>query len=653
MATKVNYLRHSRVFIAVVLQLLHEAGTGLVHCHRGLLDFEPVALWHPTLLSLRGGSGSSDRQFAWVVVQEEGNDGSISAPARAKSLEADDPFDIHTLKKAVKAEFVPRLDHVAVADLKVWDNERELRPSEAVTQQSAGIDSANPLRVTYPPPAGAESRLSQPLQMRILTQLEELGKKQEKLGKKQEKLGKTLGKKQDMLVREQERLRWSLKSIRKTPGPKTRSQMGREVEKWLHKHDLKGPIEVDDLDSSPACSSQELHRIRCLREEKESNKAILEILSSLLKGRYAMVESERIGWLDGRMPDMSVLYIGYWEGNTEKGWRIGKPAHRDVWDTVRCIVEGKLDKIDNSARGQGREYAQIIGGRVNILLVDKKLCFEAFEYDDGAPKKKTEGILTDPGTRGFLQTFLLRPSDPIPDHQRDVEDALACLGLKLPDGAGFLGMGGSAVAVRVFDRDEADDTQPMVLKVFRAERAATGEREIRNLQKFDGVQTAIPRLIRSCTLSSGAVAVLTTPVGSRAQAIRDCVAMFSALSEFHRAGWYHGDARVCNFVKNETKVWLIDLETSGRRNGDNAQARDDLFRLASSVLCLKGCSDLRQDPVHLIRLKFPLVFEKFDSACFSYLKSGCGHKEVVDFADVTRTTSVERSSLSSSEHSGA
>eukprot|EP00961_Rhodomonas_salina_P036719 493372-Rhodomonas_salina.1 len=82
--------------------------------------------------------------------------------------------------------------------------------------------------------------------------------------------------------------------------------------------------------------------------------------------------------------------------------------------------------------------------------------------------------------------------------------------------------------------------------------------------------------------------------------------MFSALSEFHRAGWYHGDARVCNFVKNETKVWLIDLETSGRRNGDNAQARDDLFRLASSVLCLKGCSDLRQDPVHLIRLKFPL-----------------------------------------------
>eukprot|EP00961_Rhodomonas_salina_P180829 2440540-Rhodomonas_salina.1 len=73
--------------------------------------------------------------------------------------------------------------------------------------------------------------------------------------------------------------------------------------------------------------------------------------------------------------------------------------------------------------------------------------------------------------------------------------------------------------------------------------------------------------------------------------------------------------------------------------------------LANPTTTPKPVAPLRQPRIVSQDTSGQLTASSFYSACCSYLKSGCGHKEVVDFADVTRTTLVELSSLSSSEHS--
>lgn len=96
-----------------------------------------------------------DRNFAWVVVQAEGNDGSTSRPMRVKRADFDLPFDIDALMDAVKAKFAPLLDHASVMELKVYADDQELTTVDAlVADQSAGWTADNPLVITYPPRAG-------------------------------------------------------------------------------------------------------------------------------------------------------------------------------------------------------------------------------------------------------------------------------------------------------------------------------------------------------------------------------------------------------------------------------------------------------------------------------------------------------------------
>mmetsp|Transcript_57972 Transcript_57972/g.136396 ORF Transcript_57972/g.136396 Transcript_57972/m.136396 type:complete len:431 (-) Transcript_57972:167-1459(-) len=93
-----------------------------------------------------------DRNFAWVAVQAEGGD-VLSAASQVWKQYPDRPFNIDALKKAVKVEFAPDLDHASVAKIKVYAGDEELpRLSALVEDQAAGQDEDHPLVVKYPPP---------------------------------------------------------------------------------------------------------------------------------------------------------------------------------------------------------------------------------------------------------------------------------------------------------------------------------------------------------------------------------------------------------------------------------------------------------------------------------------------------------------------
>mmetsp|Transcript_33281 Transcript_33281/g.78431 ORF Transcript_33281/g.78431 Transcript_33281/m.78431 type:complete len:125 (-) Transcript_33281:634-1008(-) len=111
-------------------------------------------------------AGATDRNFAWVVLQEQSDgrgNGDTSSASRVKRKDLDVPFDIDALKKDIKTEFSPLLDHVAAVQLKVFANEQELRAGEPLEEDKmvqvilAGARREQPLRVTYPQRAGSSS----------------------------------------------------------------------------------------------------------------------------------------------------------------------------------------------------------------------------------------------------------------------------------------------------------------------------------------------------------------------------------------------------------------------------------------------------------------------------------------------------------------
>eukprot|EP00961_Rhodomonas_salina_P093973 1264533-Rhodomonas_salina.2 len=91
----------------------------------------------------------SENKFAWVTIQEEGNEASMSSPTEVWGLHPNRPFHIDALKKAIKQEFSVSLKHIDAAELKVWDCGHLLKPGSLVAEQRSGADDAHPLRVTY------------------------------------------------------------------------------------------------------------------------------------------------------------------------------------------------------------------------------------------------------------------------------------------------------------------------------------------------------------------------------------------------------------------------------------------------------------------------------------------------------------------------
>jgi len=92
------------------------------------------------------------RNFAWVVVQAEGNSLRSSA-SQVWRQNFGQPFNVDALKRAVKAEHAQKLQHVDAADLEVYANDQELtRMSGLVAELLAGGDEDDPLIVQFRPP---------------------------------------------------------------------------------------------------------------------------------------------------------------------------------------------------------------------------------------------------------------------------------------------------------------------------------------------------------------------------------------------------------------------------------------------------------------------------------------------------------------------
>lgn len=363
-----------------------------------------------------------------------------------------------------------------------------------------------------------------------------------------------------------------------------------------------------------------------------ASKVFQDLVSSDGSG-VCVVDTRNQLWLPKRKPDLTVLPAHLWlERPTSRpnklNWRVGVPASEEVWDSIRSLVEIKV-KIDNEARGQILEYAErmmaSIGFRyqerknqrgrsfVNILLVDATR-FEAYQFQGrtATVHKYWQGSLTDAGATSIKQ-FLLCNDDLIPQHVQDFQAAMLALALQFPEGAAFLGKGATAVVYNASRGDTA-----LAVKVFPVEMAPTGRTEAENFRQLDLVS-----VIDSRNLPGSRFAFAMGLVGSPAVVPRDIPGMFAALSILHRAGWMHGDARTKNFVVVGNTVHVIDLGFSRRFNGNPpVDVQSDIFRLAASILRLKGSSEMDQECLSLVFAINRGLYERLDHVVQIYHEGG-------------------------------
>jgi hypothetical protein len=277
----------------------------------------------------------------------------------------------------------------------------------------------------------------------------------------------------------------------------------------------------------------------------------------------------------------------------------------------------KTTGIDNEARGQVLEYAERIGGRVNILLADSKGLFNAFRFDNGQVTAFHSGHLSDAGIADSIKRFLLREEDPIPDHVRLFLSCKQLLSFEVLSGAGFLGVGGSAHGYQGLHNGTT-----VAVKVFSPNRAHLGRLEVSNIHRLCDAGLAPASVIRSANLHDGGYAFMAGRVGLPVELPTNVPGMFVALSVLHKGRWTHGDARTKNFVRDSEGVFPIDFERSRCFNGDDvanrAAVKGDIFRLAASILGLRGSSDLDQDVLSLIYSCSVAFYEDLSSAFDAY-----------------------------------
>ncbi len=207
---------------------------------------------------------------------------------------------------------------------------------------------------------------------------------------------------------------------------------------------------------------------------------------------------------------------------------------------------------------------------------------------------------------------MCRASDNIPQHQKDLQDALESLSAVIVGGEGLLGIGGSA---RVFQVTVGDNV--LALKIVSSFKAHFGKKEIWNLRDVHMQvlcqNKCVPSLVSTCSLPSGSIAILLSPVGKsiqrKADERRHLPKLFKSLSSLHRGGWYHGDARLPNFVICEgiQNAVAIDLVLSKHHNKIvDLDVETDVYRLIASFLGLPGNNMIDNDPKALVSMcNFP------------------------------------------------
>jgi hypothetical protein len=115
-------------------------------------------------------------------------------------------------------------------------------------------------------------------------------------------------------------------------------------------------------------------------------------------------------------------------GNQNKGlqgcilWIL---ASSKVYGMCRSLGDMKMRKrtegvtfvgaFQNKDCGQIMDYALDIGGSVNCFLINNALQFELYEFRNSTLSRLIRGSLQDAGSGKFLQSFLCRPNDPVPE----------------------------------------------------------------------------------------------------------------------------------------------------------------------------------------------------------------------------------------------
>eukprot|EP00283_Hemiselmis_rufescens_P000460 CAMPEP_0173468720 /NCGR_PEP_ID=MMETSP1357-20121228/76991_1 /TAXON_ID=77926 /ORGANISM="Hemiselmis rufescens, Strain PCC563" /LENGTH=504 /DNA_ID=CAMNT_0014436945 /DNA_START=22 /DNA_END=1536 /DNA_ORIENTATION=+ len=455
------------------------------------------------------------------------------------------------------------------------------------------------------------------------------------------------------VLRKLEELAVQLRILRAETGQTfdTRSlaQLGEEYCNMMEPDSI---IQFNGGSSDPFADEACAQRCGIVEKERDLGPLILPLFRSLASDSGMVVlDSQEHSWLDNRKPDFTVLPNAYWicarnprrSGDVQfpvLPQQVGKVAHKCVRDTVRCLIEVKLD-IDNAARGQVFLYAALLGGSAHILLLDKTLKFEAFVFNDGTPVNVTRGLLTEPGSAGFVNQFVFRRDTfQIPSHELDLRAALDSFTCHTVEGEGFLGGGGSG---KVFRVSRETDGCKLALKVFPSSFVPSGLNEVKNMQKLSaelmkGENPGIPSIIASNTLKTGAFAFLMStvgePIGDRCKREwkeSELEGLFEAMSTFHQAGWCHGDARYHNFILVNDKFVPIDFVFASG-NATSPCIQDDMLRLASSILELRGSNDLDKLPGDLLRDFSDDLYDELEKHVGEYCDNKCSGEDAVRIA---------------------
>eukprot|EP00282_Hemiselmis_andersenii_P032755 CAMPEP_0169449996 /NCGR_PEP_ID=MMETSP1042-20121227/12918_1 /TAXON_ID=464988 /ORGANISM="Hemiselmis andersenii, Strain CCMP1180" /LENGTH=646 /DNA_ID=CAMNT_0009561791 /DNA_START=558 /DNA_END=2498 /DNA_ORIENTATION=- len=436
----------------------------------------------------------------------------------------------------------------------------------------------------------------------ISLSVEEMSSKQEAMSSKQEAISSSV---EEMSSKQDYMRRQLLVSRGKVLQTKTRAELGADAFQTLEITSFNGDDSADPFaDESLAVLCREAGTERELGGHLLPHFRQISADSDLV-----VLDCQDHGWLDSLKPDYAVLPHPFWHCSTTKSSKpakqVGRVADPLWYSSIRSLVELKKN-ISNDARGQVVEYAMRLGESIHVLLVDQQMYFEAYKFDYGEPQQVVQGSLTDRGSAAFVQQFLVRPDFPVSPRERDLRAALCELSCDIVEGEGFLGAGGSALVFHI-----RRDGCSQAMKVFSATDAPKGTVEVKKLQKLQDAGVAdVPTVLDCRALSTGAYVFLMSTVGEPIHGRKKTVwtlsqvkGLFEAMSALHVAGWCHGDARYHNFVAvNESHV-PIDFVYASEKATPQC-IREDMLRLAASVLELEDCNDLTIEPADIVADSF-------------------------------------------------
>jgi len=183
-----------------------------------------------------------------------------------------------------------------------------------------------------------------------------------------------------------------------------------------------------------------------------------------------------------------------------------------------------------------------------------------------------------PGSRRILKHFLTKNMTP---EIHRAHAALTELNLQVDlvfDQSAYLGSGAYGHVFRV----KNNANQKLALKVVRSDEISSGT-EYFTLQK--ALKDCAP-VVKVLDITTSGYAYTMTPVGkSLPKTVETCRQLFATLSELHKCGWYHGDARYPNAIETtERKILWIDFLGAGHFETNTNALIVDKIKLALSFL---------------------------------------------------------------------